>query len=224
MNGISPIFGNTNYSSQINGSPKPPSAEEAAKKFLSNYGSQTTGSNGQTQTVVTKDKFLEALKNLPKPPSIGNASNSKMDEKLFAKADTNSDGVLDQTELQASIQKMQAQHSHNGNRPQPPDPSKFVTAEGVTKEQLIQNIKNDMQQNAPDSNSGGQGGMSERADKIASEIADKLFAGDTNQDGKLTTTEVEEIKKKQSESMTTNNASSSSLEQIASLVNSTLNS
>lgn len=199
MSSISLISANTGYNNQINTRQKPPSPEEAAKKFLEIYGTQQSSPNGQTKVVITKEKFIEALKNMPKPPSsagqITNASNSKMEEELFAKADTNKDGVLDESELQASMQnrmqEMKASHDHNHQRP---DPSKFVTAEGVSKEELIQNIKNDIQAKSQNQGFGGQNSSNDQIEEIANKIASKLFEGDTNQDGKLTSQEVEEKK------------------------------
>jgi Ca2+-binding EF-hand superfamily protein len=175
---------------------QPPSPEEAASKILSQFGTSKTDANGNQTTVLTKEQFADALNKLPKPPGMDltQKNSTANTDNLFSKIDTNGDSKLDETELTKSMSdmqnKMQEMASSQGSH-RPPDPSKFVTEGGVSKDELAQNILKDMQEHQP--NGASDGNLLDRAKELAS----KLFTADANGDGKLTTDEVQSLKDQQ---------------------------
>ena len=61
MNKISSLGINNYAINRLDRLHKPPSPEKASERLLNNYGSEQTNASGQTETVITKEQFLQAL-------------------------------------------------------------------------------------------------------------------------------------------------------------------
>jgi hypothetical protein len=173
-----------------------PSALQIAKQLLNEFGTSVqsndsdnvSSSSSASQPVLTKETFLNALNQFPKPKAFQNANGSALRpnaEQIYNFANSNGDDRIDEAELTAMIEKVQSQMQNQGvkdSRQAPPDPTTLVTAEGLTRDELRSNIIEKMQGSGVDSNMSSQ---------MADQLVERLFGGDSDNNGKLTTAEVQ---------------------------------